>query len=67
MGVLSTVLGPKQILVMEQEVKTLLEKEAIEHVTPSNRKTGFYSRYFKVPNKDGGLRPILDLRVLNRF
>ncbi len=25
----------------------------------------FYSRYFIVPKKDGGLRPILDLRVLN--
>ncbi len=27
---------------------------------------GFYSPYFIVPKKDGGLRPILDLRVLNR-
>ncbi len=25
----------------------------------------FYSRYFIVPKKDGGLRPILDLRLLN--
>ncbi|KAL0157249.1 hypothetical protein M9458_048495, partial [Cirrhinus mrigala] len=28
--------------------------------------SGFYSRYFIVPKKDGGLRPILDLRLLNR-
>ncbi len=27
---------------------------------------GFYSPYFIVPKKGGGLRPILDLRVLNR-
>ncbi|KAL0175975.1 hypothetical protein M9458_028305, partial [Cirrhinus mrigala] len=40
-------------LVMEQEVETLLRKE------PS-------SRYFIVPKKDGGLRPIIDLRRLNR-
>lgn len=26
---------------------------------------GFYSRYFVIPKKDGGLRPILDLRKLN--
>ncbi|CAM4729294.1 unnamed protein product [Leuciscus chuanchicus] len=59
------VVGPEQVLVMEQEVNTLLEKGAIEYVPPSNRETGFYSRYFIVPKKDGGLRPILDLRVLN--
>ncbi|XDV38776.1 hypothetical protein PO909_008118 [Leuciscus waleckii] len=65
MGVRPTVVGPEQVLVMEQEVNTLLEKGAIEYVPPSNRETGFYSRYFIVPKKDGGLRPILDLRVLN--
>lgn len=43
MGVLSTVVGPEQVLVMEQEVKTLLEKGAIEYVPPSNRETEFYS------------------------
>ncbi len=29
-------------------------------------RSGFYSPYFIVPKKSGGLRPILDLRVLNR-
>ncbi|CAM4576079.1 unnamed protein product [Leuciscus chuanchicus] len=67
MGVLPTVVGPEQVLVMEQEVNTLLEKGAIEYVPPSDRETGFYSRYFIVPKKDGGLRPILDLRVLNEL
>lgn len=65
MGVLPSVVAPEQVLVMEQEVNTLLEKGAIEYVPPSDRETGFYSRYFIVPKKDGGLRPILDLRVLN--
>ncbi len=62
---LSTEVAPQQVLVMEQEVKALLEKGAIVYVPHSNRETVFYSRYFIVPKKDGGLRPILDLRVLN--
>ncbi len=45
--------------------RTRLEKGAIEYVPHSNRETGFYRRYFIVPKKDGRLRPILDLRVLN--
>ncbi|KAL0147294.1 hypothetical protein M9458_057396 [Cirrhinus mrigala] len=65
-GVSPTLVGPEQGLVMEQEVATLLRKEAIEVVPPHARESGFYSRYFIVPKKDGGLRPILDLRVLNR-
>ncbi len=31
-----------------------------------DRESGFYSRYFIVPKKDGELHPILDLRLLNR-
>ncbi|KAL0164212.1 hypothetical protein M9458_039965, partial [Cirrhinus mrigala] len=65
-GVFPTVVSPEQGLVMEQEVATLLRKEAIEVVPPHDRESGFYSRYFIVPKKDGGLRPILDLRQLNR-
>ncbi len=65
-GVNSTLVGPEQALVMEQEVNTLLRKEAIEVAPPHERESGFYSRYFIVPKKDGGLRPILDLRQLNR-
>ncbi len=61
MGVFSTKVALQQVLVMEQEVKALLEKGAIEYVPHSNRETGFYTRYFIVPKKHGGLRPILDL------
>ncbi|KAI2664245.1 Transposon Ty3-G Gag-Pol polyprotein [Labeo rohita] len=65
-GVSPTLVDPEEGLVMEQEVATLLRKEAIEVVPPHDRESGFYSRYFIVPKKDGGLRLILDLRVLNR-
>ncbi len=65
-GVFPTLVGPEQARVMEQEVATLLRKEAIEVVPPLDRESGFYSRYFIVPKKDGGLHPILDLRLLNR-
>ncbi len=34
-------------------------------IQQGNRETGFYSRYFIVPKKDGGCVPFLDLRVLN--
>ncbi|KAL0151251.1 hypothetical protein M9458_053442 [Cirrhinus mrigala] len=46
--------APEQALVMEQEVNGLLRKEAIEVVPPHDRESGFYSRYFIVPKKDGG-------------
>ncbi|KAI2646041.1 Transposon Ty3-I Gag-Pol polyprotein [Labeo rohita] len=65
-GVSPTLVGPEQGLVMEQEVATLLRKEAIEVVPPHERESGFYSRYFIVPKKNGGLHPILDLHLLNR-
>lgn len=46
--------------------KRLLVKGAIERVPPPERASGFYSQYFIVSKKDGGLCPILDLSHLNR-
>lgn len=40
---------------MEQEIDSPLRKEAIEHVPPLTKESGFYSRYFIVPKKDGGV------------
>ncbi len=51
--------------VLRAEVINLLEKWSIKIVPPVQSKSGFYSRYFLIPKKDGGLRPILDLRLLN--
>ncbi len=50
---------------MEQEVDTLLRKEAIKVVPPRNRESGFYSRYFIIL-KNGGFSLILDLKLLNQ-
>ncbi len=52
--------------VLRQEVYNLLEKGVIEKVPPSERESGFSCRYFMIPKRDGGLRPILDLRPINR-
>ncbi len=44
---------------------SLLLKGAIEEVSSSDLNRGFFSRYFLVPKKDGGFRPILYLCGLN--
>ncbi|XP_053718309.1 uncharacterized protein LOC128757227 [Synchiropus splendidus] len=59
--------SPAERLCLEQEVESLLRKRAISLVPQEDRKRGFYSVYFLVPKRSGGLRPILDLRRLNAF
>ena len=53
--------------VLQTEIQSLLEKKAIVEVPVTKSRSGFYSRYFLVKKKGGGLRPILDLRALNRY
>lgn len=50
---------------LANDVTELLQKDAIEPVPHEFRGTGFYSRYFTVPKKDGGICPIMDLRDVN--
>ncbi len=64
--VVSTSVQSKDAHVLRSEVMHLLTKGAIEMVPPAQSESDFYSRYFLIPKKDGGLRPILDLRHLNR-
>ncbi len=52
--------------VLRAEITVLLAKDVIEPVPPADMRLGFYSPYFIVPKKSGGLRPSFDLRVLNR-
>ena len=53
--------------VLRLEILSLLDKKAIREVPLCQSRGGFYSRYFLVKKKGGGLRPILDLRMLNRY
>ncbi len=65
-GVLETSVAVRNLPVLREKIAVLLAKDAIEPVPPAEMRQGFYSPYFIVPKKGGGLRPILDLRVLNR-
>ncbi|KAI2668545.1 Gag-Pro-Pol polyprotein [Labeo rohita] len=53
-GVVPTVVMSRDAHVLRSEVLILLEKGAIEVVHPAQSESGFYSRYFLVPKKDGG-------------
>ncbi|XP_052473657.1 uncharacterized protein LOC128030230 [Carassius gibelio] len=65
-GVLSSHTEENASHILKEEISSLLNKGAIQMVPPTLMNQGFYSRYFLVPKKDGALRPILDLRVLNK-
>ncbi len=65
-GVVQSLTSPRNAQALRQEIGCLLEKGAVERVPPNELESGFYSRYFMVPKRDGGLRPILDLRPINR-
>ncbi len=62
---LTVVNSASKASVQQQELSSLLQKGAIEEIPQSEVERGFFSRYFLVPKRDGGLRPILDLRRLN--
>ena len=51
--------------VFEVELSEMLKKRAIEEVDRNS--PGFYSTFFLVPKKDGGWRPVLNLRPPNKY
>ena len=55
----------EQSKLIEEEVSALLEKEAVSKVGQPNE--GFYSNLFLVPKRDGGQRPVINLKALNQF
>ena len=51
--------------VLSDEVEDLLRKGVIKPVPLDQERSGFYSTYFLVPKRDGGHRPILNLKLFN--
>jgi len=51
--------------ILEEEIISLLQKQAICQIPASTE--GFYSNMLTVPKKDGGQRPVINLKYLNKF
>ena len=56
---------PLKALALRKEIASLLTKGTVIPVPRDQENSGLYSPYFLVPKKNGQMRPILDLRVLN--
>ena len=54
----------EESLELHSQVEELLQKGAIEETQGTS---GFFSQIFLVPKKDGGWRPVINLKSLNRF
>ena len=57
--------SPTEQQLIEDEVSTLLQRQAVIKVDPSPDQ--FVSRIFLVPKRDGSFRPVINLRPLNAF
>ncbi|KAK7905173.1 hypothetical protein WMY93_017780 [Mugilogobius chulae] len=66
-GVLLSQPREEEAPILQKEIESLKDKGAIRIVPVEHCQTGFYSRYFLVPKKGGGRRPIMDLRALNKY
>ncbi|CEP09959.1 hypothetical protein, partial, partial [Parasitella parasitica] len=59
----------EQSLLIDQAIKDLLQKAAIERVSYAQTREdpGFYSSMFVIPKKNVGVRPVFNLRKLNHY
>ncbi len=63
---LTVVNSASKASVLQQELSSLLQKGAIEEVPQSEVERGFFSRYFLVPKRDGGLSTAFEFFPLQR-
>lgn len=67
-GVKETKVSAKNLSIYQKEIDSLLEKGVIIPVSVNNTLKGFYSTFFfLVKKKTGGLRPVINLRPLNKY
>ena len=52
---------------LTQEVHKMVAKQAVSQIPKEQANKGFISQLFSVPKKDGGMRPIINLKSLNTF
>ncbi len=64
---ITSVKDPVQAKILAGEITMFLQKDAIVRVSTREQRAGLYSAYFLIPQKDGGLCPILNLRCLNAY
>ena len=57
--------SPEEETLLDEEIPTMLHKQAIEECPSQGR--GFLSSVFLIPKKDGGQRPVINLKSLNEF
>ena len=66
-GIKHTRVPPDQIELISLEIESLLKKNGIEKVSTKNAKAGLYSTLFLVAKKSGEMRPVINLRPLNKY
>ena len=66
-GIQKTNVNVQNSNIFLSEVDNLLEKGAIKLVPQENLRTGFYSAFLPVPKKSEVLRPVINLKPLNRY
>ena len=66
-GIKETTCSGKDVPIYQNVISNLLEKQVIEPVSIQNQNTGFYSTLFIIPKKNGKLRPVTNLRPLNKY
>ena len=62
---MSVTRNPDRNLLLQEVVHTLLQKGTVELMNPPLT-PGYYSLLFLVPKKNGKMRPVIDLSVLNQ-